>query len=588
MTEYDGSEVMDLMTKATGVTVFVRNKAYSRDRYVARRLKSYNFIRDSRRVRRILFKMVPTKITRASRSDPIRSQYCRIDPNIEQNFLNPKKENGTTGTITGGVSTYPMSWTTPSFAEGYLKPEPVLEVNLKPEPLHEGNLKPEPLHEDNMFNEMDCEFFQDLVPWCPESTTTEQLAIDPLKKREETTHITDTLHTTFSPQGWDVIDAIYPGQAGLYSSTPNGPLSPNMDGLLPLDNKFLYNCDTENEKEIENLDILNLPVVIGNMSSEETIDFNPPNGVPVNGYNINTTLNTENISSIDTHKIFLHNVDEEDSLDMKLGSVVMRDVENHVIVFNNEKTQETQIRPRQQLSLNIAATPVQWPNAAINTPDILSYVEQLEKEKYPAITIPTRAYPAPDTGFISVSSCPLNTTAESPDFSQPVSPKSETRIESDLDSTSTSRGRRRKRRSSEDSDATYTPYEEETPRKRGRRSNIELKDKIQALEELQQLPKARRGRPPKRRDSNVSSVCSLDDNASCASTHEYTYRIARNKNNEASKRSRMNRKLKELQMEQLAIELEERNKKLKVKADILEDMTKRLKDALMSAIIQKQ
>ncbi|KAJ2947394.1 hypothetical protein O0L34_g17166 [Tuta absoluta] len=496
---------------------------------------------------------------------------------VDQNYLNPKKENGTTG-ITGGVSTYPMSWSTPSFAEGYLKPEPLLE----------DNLKPEPLHEDNMFNEMDCEFFQDLVQWCPESTTTELPAIDPLKKREENTHSTDTLHTTFSPQSWEVTDAIYPGQGGLYSSTPNGPLSPNMDGLLPLDNKFIYNCDAGNEKKIEDLDILNLPVVIGSMASEETIDLNPPNLVPFDCYNINTTQNMETIPTINTHNIFLHDVDEEDSLDMKLGSVVMRDFENHVIVFNNDRTQEARIRPRQQLSLNVAAAPAQWPNAAINTPDILSYVEQLEKEKYPAVAIPTRPYPSPDTGFTSISSCPSNTTVESPDFSQPVSPKSETHVESDVDGASTGRGRRRKRRSSEDSDETYTPYEEETTRKRGRRSNIQLKDKIQALQESQQAPKARRGRPPKRRDSNVSSICSIDDSASCTSKHEYKYRELRDKNNEASKRSRMNRKLKELQMEQLAIELEERNKKLKVKADILEDMTKRLKDALMSAIIQKQ
>lgn len=130
--------------------------------------------------------------------------------------------------------------------------------------------------------------------------------------------------------------------------------------------------------------------------------------------------------------------------------------------------------------------------------------------------------------------------------------------------------------------------EKSTTRKYKRRKpSVPIKDMILALEGTQQQNKARRGRPPKRRDSVVSSVCSVDDNTSSMSTQEVKYRELRDKNNEASKRSRMNRKLKELQMEQLATELEERNKKLKVRADILEDMTKRLKDSLMKAILLK-
>lgn len=104
---------------------------------------------------------------------------------------------------------------------------------------------------------------------------------------------------------------------------------------------------------------------------------------------------------------------------------------------------------------------------------------------------------------------------------------------------------------------------------------------IQALEGAQQQPK-KRGRPPGRRQSNISTV----SNNSGASTHEVKYRELRDKNNEASKRSRMNRKLKELQMEQLADELEERNKKLKIRADLLEDMTKKLREAFLTAVKQ--
>lgn len=171
---------------------------------------------------------------------------------------------------------------------------------------------------------------------------------------------------------------------------------------------------------------------------------------------------------------------------------------------------------------------------------------------------------------------------------EPITPKSESHFESDHDEVK-SHSSKRRRNDSEDSDETYTPYTEQTtPKKYKRRKpNVPIKDMIIALEGSQQLTKARRGRPPKRRESTVSSVCSVDENSSCMSNQEGKYRELRDKNNEASKRSRMNRKLKELQMEQLAEDLEERNKKLKVKADILEDMTKRLKDALMTAILQK-
>lgn len=170
---------------------------------------------------------------------------------------------------------------------------------------------------------------------------------------------------------------------------------------------------------------------------------------------------------------------------------------------------------------------------------------------------------------------------------EPITPKSESHVESDQDDAK-SHTSKRKHHDSEDSDETYTPYAEQPLRKYKRKKpNVPIKEMILALEGSQTLTKARRGRPPKRRESNVSSVCSVDENSSCASTHETKYRELRDKNNEASKRSRMNRKLKELQMEQLATDLEEKNKKLQVKADILEDMTKRLKEALMTAILQK-
>lgn len=145
--------------------------------------------------------------------------------------------------------------------------------------------------------------------------------------------------------------------------------------------------------------------------------------------------------------------------------------------------------------------------------------------------------------------------------------------------------RRKRRRRSDDSDETYTPYERVTPRKyRRRKPGVPITDMIRALEDSQPASKARRGRPPKRRDSAVSSVCSADTSLSSS---DAKYREIRDKNNVASKRSRTTRKLKELQMEQQALDLEERNQLLRVKADVLEGVTKRLKDALMSAILKQ-
>lgn len=171
------------------------------------------------------------------------------------------------------------------------------------------------------------------------------------------------------------------------------------------------------------------------------------------------------------------------------------------------------------------------------------------------------------------------------------SPKSEPREDSE-DETPRKQvrsGRKRQRHDSEESDETYTPYKEHyTPRKyRPRKASVPIKDMIKALEGAQKdAPKSRRGRPPKmqRRDSTVSTV----SNNSSMSTHEMKYRELRDKNNEASKRSRMNRKLKELQMEQLADDLEERNNKLRVQADMLSQRINELRKTFMLAVSQKK
>lgn len=197
---------------------------------------------------------------------------------------------------------------------------------------------------------------------------------------------------------------------------------------------------------------------------------------------------------------------------------------------------------------------------------------------------------APDWPTLDASTDSFTKAEASPPMDyEPITPKSESHNDVESDNDDSKSYSSKKRRDSEDSDTTYVPYTEHSPRRyRKRKPSIPIKDMIRALEGSQQLKPTRRGRPPKRRESAVSSVCSVDETSSSASTHELRYRELRDKNNEASKRSRMNRKLKELQMEQLAIELEEKNKKLRVRAEILEEMTKKIRADFMAAVSQNR
>ncbi|XP_068623143.1 uncharacterized protein [Battus philenor] len=457
-------------------------------------------------------------------------------------------------------------------------------------------LKPEPAFSDTMIHESDCEFFQDLFPWCSVlPAASEVQSTDSPKYIEDRAHNTDTLHTPFSPQGWDAFDANSPSvQASFYNHLQD-PLSPAVDEVEKLRNEYLgplgYVAQDQVPFPEQFLDISTLPVVIEDLASDKAADMEPWDVPAPIGWLTHDTEHTRNN---------LHNTlpcIEEDSLDAKLVSVIPREVESNDVVISefilndNRTVGETPgIGSRvdnRGLSLDVAACAPVWSGAhIISTPEVLSYVEQLEKEKctLPSPTTVTPEWPTLDTSVESFTKTELSPRVDY----EPITPKTEYHVESDNEDVKTYTSKKR-RRGSEDSDETYTPYAEHSPRKyRKRKPSIPIKDMIRALEDSQQLKPTRRGRPPKRRESTVSSVCSMDDNSSSISTHEVRYRELRDKNNEASKKSRMNRKLKELQMEQLAIDLEERNKKLRVRAEILEDMTKKLREAFMSAVSQKR
>jgi len=66
------------------------------------------------------------------------------------------------------------------------------------------------------------------------------------------------------------------------------------------------------------------------------------------------------------------------------------------------------------------------------------------------------------------------------------------------------------------------------------------------------------------------------------------YRECREKNNEASRRSRMNKKAKESEMTTRAIELERDNRILKMKVEELEKLVTSMRSALLRSAMKKE
>ncbi|XP_050666882.1 uncharacterized protein LOC126966715 [Leptidea sinapis] len=448
---------------------------------------------------------------------------------------------------------------------------------------YEEFLKPESMYQSTMNLDSDAEFFQDLIKWCDAPVQEAPVqSIDPNKTTETGAHTTDTQHTPFSPQGWDIFDANSSAASAVQCTTtpPSYPESPSTDVATYNSDIFgPQNFVTENKilYQEQFLDIGNLPVVIGDLASENMADVNLWSATEsvwqnTHGYTKPHTTHT------------LPFIDQDDSLDMKMVSVIPREVESNEGVISEyiiNDSDDMPVQPSRRweaqgggLAIDVTQAHV-WSGDVISTPDVLTFVEQLEKEK----SLPNLTQISTPLPKIEKPRTPVTPPVDY----EPITPKSEPPVDSEEDKSHSSK---RSRHDSEESDETYSPYAEQSPRKYKRRKpTIPIKDMIRALEGSQQLPKARRGRPPKRRDSVLSNI---SENSSSVFSHEMKYRELRDKNNEASKRSRMNRKLKELQMEQLASELEERNKKLRVRADLLEDMTKKLREAFMAAVSQKK
>ncbi|XP_015184628.1 PREDICTED: uncharacterized protein LOC107070705 [Polistes dominula] len=97
----------------------------------------------------------------------------------------------------------------------------------------------------------------------------------------------------------------------------------------------------------------------------------------------------------------------------------------------------------------------------------------------------------------------------------------------------------------------------------------------------------------KKKYSNVKREkrkLSIDDSSSSDSrvVDHFNYRESREKNNEASRKSRMNKKAKETEMAIRALELEKDNKILKMKVEELEKLVISMRNALLQSALKKE
>lgn len=89
-----------------------------------------------------------------------------------------------------------------------------------------------------------------------------------------------------------------------------------------------------------------------------------------------------------------------------------------------------------------------------------------------------------------------------------------------------------------------------------------------------------------RRDKNEKKSYYESDSEGDVSLVQY--RESREKNNEASRKSRMNKKVKESEMSVRAIQLEKDNKILKMKVEELEKLVTSMRNALLQSALKKE
>ncbi|KAK5650053.1 hypothetical protein RI129_001082 [Pyrocoelia pectoralis] len=196
---------------------------------------------------------------------------------------------------------------------------------------------------------------------------------------------------------------------------------------------------------------------------------------------------------------------------------------------------------------------------SLDTPDVIETIDAIESEK--AFNI---------LNFITEEDF---STAE-PIFSPlDITPFFPTTSEQSNCITKQTRKRKIKTEDSDDED-----YQPPSSYKRIFGSNRKLSKLVFNSENEEVNKPIRRGRPPKQYSSNVSE---------CNSESGEKYREMRDKNNEASRKSRHKRKLKECAQEEEAQELEENNIKLKAQVAELERTVNNFRTNLMQILLKK-
>lgn len=144
--------------------------------------------------------------------------------------------------------------------------------------------------------------------------------------------------------------------------------------------------EKENKTELQEqfLDISSLPVVIEELVSERVPEAGLSPATEQVGWT--NALNTNYTKTYNSHTMPFVNQE-----DVKYGPAMTRELENNDVVISeyvvrdngfNREVQETGVKRRiGGLSVDVAARSSNWPNDIISTPEVLSYVEQLEKEK---------------------------------------------------------------------------------------------------------------------------------------------------------------------------------------------------------------
>ncbi|XP_028146547.1 uncharacterized protein LOC114340034 isoform X2 [Diabrotica virgifera virgifera] len=190
----------------------------------------------------------------------------------------------------------------------------------------------------------------------------------------------------------------------------------------------------------------------------------------------------------------------------------------------------------------------------VNTPSIIAEVVSLESTGFNILDLVKED----DIQFVNDVFPDASTSTPPSNVSQKVAVK---------------QPRRRHRMADDDDDEDYVPPSMKTSR------YPVAHDYSSDSEDEKPLKKKARGRPPKRTQS-ISSDCSKDSDVS-------KYRELRDKNNEASRKSRMKRKVKELEMDKEADELHNKNIKLKAQVEELEKMVNNFRDNLFKIMINK-